>query len=161
MRLSDQVVNCHYNELVSYARFILNVAKKSIQHEVVISNAYIKAQKHEPKTLQEAKAILFHYIKAECLYTRTASQKEIITSVDFEDNQEAHEPEQGLIVDHFDIINCEVSSWNFIDRGFFQNYIDLKLNGGNVKDLAQMYGLDYTYTRKKIRNLKQIIKCKI
>ena len=159
MSLLNEVVTNQYKELEKYANFIRRVSGKRIKAEITISNAYILAVKHTPKSIEEAKAILFHYIKCEYLYTRTASQKEIITSVEMiKDITEEETLEQ---IDLLDIIEKEVDGWNFIDRIFFKKYMTLKLDKKRVIDLAEIYGIDYTYTRKKISNLKKKIKCKI
>lgn len=159
MSLLNKAVECKYNELIAYTKFMLNVSRKHIEYEVVISNAFILASKHDPKTIDEAKGILFHYIKAECLYSRTASQKEIITAVEY--SQEIDKEDASPIIDLHDIIDQEVNSWNFIDRGFFEKYMTLKRQNENVKALAKEYSIDYTYTRKKINELKKKIRCKI
>lgn len=158
MNLFNKVVELKYNELVLYAGFMINVSQKKLQCEVVISNAFIKSSKHTPNTQDEAKAILLHYIKSECLYSRTDSQKELITAVEYETNESE---EIKSIIDFHDIIDKEVNQWNFIDRVFFKTYMEFKRQNKNVKELAQFYSIDYTYARKKINELKKKIRCKI
>jgi hypothetical protein len=158
MSLFNKVVDSKYNELILYAGFMIKVSRKQLQCEVVISNAFIKSQKHKPNTEDEAKAIILHYIKSECLYSRTDSQKEIITAIEFEVN-DSHETK--TIIDFHDIIDKEVNQWNFIDRVFFKTYMEFKRQNKNVKELAEFYSIDYTYARKKINELKKKIRCKI
>lgn len=158
MNLFNKVIDSKYNELVLYAGFMINVSQKKLQCEVVISNAFIKSNKHTPNTIEEAKAILFHYVKSECLYSRTDSQKELITAIEYE-NTETHDTK--TIIDFHDIIDKEVDQWNFIDRVFFKTYMEFKRQNRNVKELAQFYSIDYTYARKKINELKKKIRCKI
>lgn len=161
MNLLNNVVTNQYKELEKYATFIRKVSGRNIQIESVISQAYINAVKHTPKSPEEAKAILFHYIRCEYLYTRTASQKEIITSAQFEIDIPEEEEDEMAKIDLMDIVNREVSTWNFIDRGFFKRYMEMKMDKKKVADIANVYGIDYTYTQKKISNLKKKIRCKI
>lgn len=160
VQLFTDVVNAEYNDLQKYASFINRVSAKNRNYISAVSNAFIHAQKHTPKSYNEAKAILLHYIKCELLYTKTATEKENITAIDYKElnNVECDE------VEHLDlhyIIESEVSTWNFIDKKFFDKYMDFKLNGKRDKHLAEHYNIDLAYTRQKLRNLKGRIKCKI
>ena len=156
----EQVINTEYKEIEKYASFINRVSAKNRNYISAISNAYILAQKHTPETYQEAKAIILHYTKCELLYTKTATEKEKITCID-NDNLNNITVEESEHLDFHNIIEVEISKWNFIDKSFFEKYMDIKRKGGSCKTLAEFYKIDIAYTRRKVSNLKQLIKCKI
>lgn len=158
--LFDQVVNTKYNELESYSKFIADVAKNRRCHVSAISNAYIKAQRHEPKDINEAKATLLHYIKCELLYTATETDKECVKTKEvYTIADEIDEVPTQL--DLHSIIDNEVSSWNWIDKKFFYAYMDFRKQKKSLKDLANHYGIEYRYTLNKVTQLKKRFNGKI
>lgn len=159
MILQNRVIETKYQEVENYARFIANVNGNKLSHHTAISNAYIKSLNHAPKDENEAKAIIFHYIKCELLWTRTATKKEIITAVDIDCIPEIIE--QKNEIDFHDIIDKEVDTWNFIERVFFRKYMELKLQNKRLAHLAEYYGIDKEYCRKLVSKLKKRIRCKI
>jgi hypothetical protein len=160
VQLYNIVIESKYSELEKYAHFINDVSNKGRNVLTAISNAYIHAQKHTPKTEDEAKAILLHYIKCELLYTQTATHKENITAIDFESLHQAEDEPKEHIDFHY-IIDKEVEEWNFIDRKFFEKWMEYKKQGKKDYELAELYGIDKTYCRKKLQQLKRRIRCKI
>lgn len=160
MSLFNSVFDNRYHEIENYARFISSVSKKKLDYLPAISNAYIKALKHEPKTEDEAKGIILHYVKCELLWTRTATEKEKITSLELTHDIEVIESDNNNI-DFHDIVEKAVKEFNFIDSIFFEKYMTFKKEGKTILELSTFYGIDYPYCKKKISKLKKQIQCKI
>lgn len=159
--LYDQYINSNYTELEKYALFLINVSnKKHIDKQVAISNAYIKAQRFQIQTLESAKATLMHFIKCELLYTNTASDLEKITAVEYNGNLQELENSIEQI-DFPDIVLRGLNSFNFIERKFFDKYLELKEQGQTTKELAEIYGLNHQYCKKLVTHLKKRIKDEI
>jgi len=152
VRYFDEVINKQYSELLAYAHHINNVCKKNRHVLTAISYAYINSQKHEPKTFEEAKRILLHYIKCELLYNESKTKKEKITAVEEVITQKSDE--EKIHYDFHNIIDSELARFNFIERIFFEKYMEIKRNNGTIKDLAGYYKIDERYCRKKVKKLK-------
>lgn len=152
VRYFDEVINKQYSELLAYAHHINNVCKKKRYVLTAISYAYINAQKYEPKTFEEAKKILLHFVKCELLYNESQTKKEKITAV--EDFSQQKSEEEKVHIDFHYIIDCELAKFNFIERIFFEKYMEIKLQNGTIKDLAKYYQLNERYCRKMIKKLK-------
>lgn len=158
--LFDEVVNTKYSELESYSKFIADVAKNRRCHISAISNAYIKAQRHTPKDINEAKATLLHYIKCELLYTATETDKECVKTKEMYTIADEID-EVPTQLDLHSIIDNELSSWNWIDKKFFYTYMDFRKERKSLKDLANHYGIQYRYILNKVTQLKKRFNGKI